>query len=101
VTITGPDGYSEETVLAPGPAAFPTLPAHGPDLPHMLDVAERDVDRDALAERAAERLESAAVDAVAAGDAARAATLREVTYDAEAWGDLALEHVRDRLAEVD
>jgi len=89
-----------ETLLAPGPAAFPTLPAHAPDLPHMLDVETRTVDREALAEAVAERLDAAAADAVAEADAERAATLVEVTYDAEAWGPLDLAAVRERLEDV-
>jgi hypothetical protein len=92
--------HGEETVLTPGPAAFPTLPPHGPDLPHMLDVPERDIDRERAADRATERLEAAAEEALADGDADRAAALREVTYDAEAWADRDLGHVRRRLAEV-
>ncbi|WP_299237087.1 DUF7109 family protein [Natronomonas sp.] len=89
-----------ETVLAPGPAAFPELPAGSEDLPHILDTEGRSVDREAVARAAAERLRAAADRAVAAGDADRAAELLEVSYDVEAWGAPALPTVRDRLEGV-
>ncbi|MFB6218701.1 MAG: hypothetical protein ABEH77_05910 [Halobacteriaceae archaeon] len=86
-------------LLAAGPAAFPTLPAGAPDLPHMLDIEERSVDREALARTVEEQLAAAAEAAADAGDAERAAALREVTYDAEAWGPVGVEAVRETLSE--
>ena len=45
------DGTRDDAVaLAVGPAAFPSLPADAEDLPHILDVPERDVDRELLSE---------------------------------------------------
>jgi hypothetical protein len=90
-----------ETILAPGPTAFPTLPPHGPDLPHILDAPERRVDRDAVVERVRERVRAATEEAVAADDADRAERLRQVAYDAEAWADIDLSGVRERLADID
>lgn len=73
-------------LLVAGPAAFPTLPDGADDLPHILDVERRTVDREAAA-RAAERRFRAAVDAaVEAGDDDRLRHLLDVSYDLEAWG---------------
>ncbi|MFB6120701.1 MAG: hypothetical protein ABEJ68_06245 [Halobacteriaceae archaeon] len=86
-----------EELLVPGPVAFPNLPEGAADLPHILDVPERSVDRDAAAERVRERLREEAETVAERGDSERAATLLNVTYDAEAWAALDLSDVRDAL----
>jgi len=89
--------HGDETVLTPGPAALPALPEHGADLPHMMDVEERDIDADDLAEASRERLETDADAAIEAGDRDRARALLDICYDAEAWRSVDVEHVRERL----
>ena len=86
-----------ERLLAPGPAAFPALPDGSEDLPHILDVEPRSVDHDAIERAAADRLRSAAEQAVSSGDRGRAGDLVEISYDIEAWGGADLSAVRDRL----
>lgn len=86
-----------EQLLTPGPAAFPTLPDGAEDLPHILDVDPRVVDRDAVGRAAEERLRTEAAQAVAREDAARAAELLDVSYDLEAWTPVDLAGVRERL----
>ena len=85
----------DETLLAPGPVAFPELPENAGDLPHILDVERRSVDREALADAVRERLAEDAADA----DDGRAHYLVDVTYDAEAWAPVELDDVRRRLAD--
>ena len=93
---------AESTALAVGPAAFPTLPEGSEDLPHILDVPDREVDREALADAVLERLREEAVEAIGEGDDARLETLADVTYDVEAWAPVDVDPVRTRiLAEVD
>jgi len=87
-------------LLAVGPAAFPTLPEGAEDLPHILDVEPRDPDRGAVADAAASRLRTEAALAATLGDGTRAAALREVSYDLEAWGDADLGGVRALLSGV-
>ena len=88
----------ERTLLVPGPAAFPTLPADAEDLPHILDVPDRDVDRAAAAEAVADRLRAEAATAVDAGDERAVRRLLDVTYDVEVWSDaVAVDDVRERL----
>ncbi|WP_435186149.1 DUF7109 family protein [Halobellus sp. EA9] len=97
------DGTTDEdpdanALLAPGPAAFPTLPPNAEDLPHILDVSTRDVDREAAAAALAERLRRDASRAVDEGDAARMRRLLDVTYDVAVWSDaVAVDDVRERL----
>ena len=93
-----PDEDAEAAeLLAAGPAAFPTLPEGAEDLPHILDVESRDVDRAAVGRAAEERLRAEAARAVSSGDAARAAELLDVSYDLEAWAPVTLDAVRERL----
>ena len=86
-----------ERLLAPGPAAFPTPPEGAEDLPHILDVEGRSVDRETLGRAAEERLRAEAARAVAAGDEARVAELLDVSYDLESWTPVDLKRVRERL----
>jgi len=97
------DGTRDDAVaLAVGPAAFPSLPADAEDLPHILDVPERDVDRELLSEAVVARLSDDAVAAIEASDADRLEVLADVTYDIEAWAPVDAGDVRERIvAELD
>lgn len=92
VSVDREDG---DSVLVPGPAAFPELPDGAVDLPHILDAERREVDRETLADAVRARLESDAADA----DGERARYLVDVTYDAEAWAPVDLADVREDLAD--
>ena len=83
--------------LAVGPAAFPTLPDGSEDLPHILDAEVRAPDREALATAAERRFRADVARAVDAEDATRIERLLDVSYDLEAWGDVSLAELRDRL----
>ena len=84
-------------LLAPGPVAFPTLPDGAEDLPHILDVPTRTVDRDALAEAAERQFRADAARAVDATDDERIERLLDVSYDLETWGSTDVDGVRSRL----
>jgi hypothetical protein len=99
-TMTESDGGAEAedgTVLVAGPAAFPTVPENGADLPHILDVSDRDVDREGIGESVRERLREEARTAAAAGDTDRAQVLLDVSYDLEAWAPVEADEVRATL----
>ncbi len=84
----------EETLLLPGPTAFPELPPDATDLPHIMSVPDREVDRSVLGERVVEELLTAAE----ASDGEDERTeLREVSYDVEAWANVDASEVRTRL----
>jgi hypothetical protein len=87
----------DTTLLAPGPVAFPRLPDGAEDLPHILDVPERDPGRDVLAEAAERRLRADAARAVDADDTDRIERLLDVSYDLETWGTTDVSGVRSRL----
>lgn len=89
--------FGDESLLAPGPAAFPTLPEGAGDLPHIMDVEPRTVDRQDLAAAAEKRFRARAARAAAEGDDDRIARLLDVSYDLEAWGPVSLDDARERL----
>ena len=93
VAVDADDGR----LLAPGPAAFPTVPDGAEDLPHILDIEPRSVDRERVGRAAERRLRSEAARAVADGDADRATDLLDVSYDIESWAPVELATFRDRL----
>ena len=92
-------GDRDEGFLAVGPAAFPTLPANATDLPHILDVPDREVDRERLADVVRGRLRDDALDAISDGSDDRLETLVDVTYDLEAWAPVDASPIRDRLVD--
>jgi len=95
-TDGGGDDATEE-VFAPGPVAFPEVPAGAEDLPHILgDVERRDIPREDLAEAVRNRLTTDADHAEPGGERAR--YLVDVTYDTEAWAPVDLADVRADLA---
>jgi hypothetical protein len=88
----------DPTRLAPGPTAFPTLPPNAEDLPHILDVPEREVDHEAASGAVAERLRVEATTAIEDGDDAAIRRLLDVTYDVAVWSDTGtVDDIRDRL----
>ena len=87
----------EADLLVAGPVAFPRLPEGGEDLPHIMDVPDREVDREAAAAAAEEQFRADAAAAVGAGDTERVGTLLDVSYELEAWGPVDLAEVRRRL----
>ena len=96
------DPCREPTFLAVGPAAFPQLPEGAEDLPHILDIPDREIDREALSESVLDQLSTDAVEAIADGDTSRLETLADVTYDIEAWAPVDAGPIRERiLAEID
>jgi hypothetical protein len=88
----------EDAMLAVGPAAFPTLPPNAEDLPHILDIESRRVDRDRLVEQVRRRLEADAEAAVENNASERAAELHDISYDVEAWAGVAVDEVRASLS---
>lgn len=88
------------TLLAPGPTAFPEIPEGAEDLPHIMDVPERDLDRTDLAEAVAERFREETAVAVRSGDPEFIDRLLDVSYELEAWGPVDVSGARDRLLDA-
>ena len=87
----------DRTLYVAGPRAFPEEPPHGEDLPHIMDVEPRQVDRTALGEQVHDRLTDEATAALAGGNEDRAHELLDVSYDLEAWAPVDCTDVRSRL----
>lgn len=83
-------------LLVPGPAAFPSLPPGAEDLPHIMDVPTRSVDREAVGRAVEERFRADVARALASEDGALVDRLLDVSYDLDAWG-LDLADLRARL----
>lgn len=86
-----------ESALLPGPVAYPALPEGATDLPHILDVEERTVDRAAAGRAAEEQFRADAATAIADGDDERIAGLLDVSYELDLWAPVSLPEARDRL----
>ncbi|WP_436342982.1 DUF7109 family protein [Natronorubrum sp. FCH18a] len=89
-----------QSLLVAGPTAFPSVPEHAEDVPHILDIDRRHLDRDALGERVHDQFVEAADAAVDADDGDRIRHLLDVSYDVEAWAPVDLASERDRLEET-
>lgn len=90
-------GDEADELLVPGPVAFPELPEHATDLPHIMDVEERYVDRERVGEAAEKRFRADTARAVADGDEERMAALLDVSYELESWAPVELGEARERL----
>ena len=88
---------ADDVLLVPGPVAFPRLPEGATDLPHILDVPERSIDRETAGRAAEARFRSDAARAVGRDAQDRVATLLDVSYELEAWAPVDLDGARNRL----
>ncbi|SEH11857.1 hypothetical protein SAMN04487967_0548 [Natronorubrum sediminis] len=88
---------AETTLLVAGPTAFPSVPAHAEDVPHILDVDRRRLDRDALGETAREQFLETVETATENPDDADLEELIDISYDVEAWAPVDLANERDQL----
>lgn len=87
----------DDHLLVVGPVAFPTLPENAEDLPHILDVPERSVDRAVVGRQVASRLLTDAARAVNDDDPERIDHLLDVSYDLEVWAPVDVDDVQARL----
>ncbi len=91
---------TDEALLVVGPVAFPALPDGAADLPHIMDVPARDLARDTVVEAVKSRFREDAVMAVKNDDEDRVEMLLDVSYDIEAWENVEMDGLRDRLDDV-
>ena len=93
----GDDDGDGADLLAVGPTAFPEPPEGAEDLPHILGVDRRSVDRERLGRAVVERLRGQAARAVDRGEHERVRRLLDVSYDVEAWAPVDVSDVRERF----
>jgi len=96
VTVPADEGDAGE-LLAVGPAAFPDLPEGATDLPHIMDVPERSISRERLAEAVEERFREESVVALRTENEAFVERLLDVSYELEVWGPVDVAETRARL----
>lgn len=89
-----------DPLLLPGPAALPELPDGGEDLPHLLEIEPRPIDREAAARAVETSLRADAAAAIENDDVDRAAMLLDACYEVEAWGPVDLSDAKAGLAAV-
>ena len=94
------DAGDAERLLVPGPTAFPDIPEGAEDLPHIMDVPDREVDRERLSAAVAERFREECVVAVRSGNQAFVDRLLDVSYELEVWGSVDVSGARERLVEA-
>ncbi len=102
VTVDERDDQASESssaVLVPGPVAFPTVPDGGMDLPHILDIDQRTIDREQAGESAVTRLEADISAATNEGDTERVTELVDISYELEAWASVDLSETRATMEE--
>ena len=100
VEVADHDAGVDSPLVVVGPAAFPEIVEGAEDLPHILDLPDRNVSGQAAAAAAEQRFREDAADAVRAGDDERIAELLDVSYDLEAWGPVELSAARGHLDEA-
>lgn len=88
-----PDGAP----LVAGPTAFPAAPEHAGDLPHILDVDRREVDRKTAGEAVQQRYVAAVQTTLEAENTERAEQLLDLGYDIEAWAPVEVGTAREQL----
>lgn len=89
--------FDASTLYVPGPVAFPELPENATDLPHILDIEQRSLDREKLGEAAEKQFRADTAQAVAAGDEERIEQLLDVSYELDVWAPVDLSTARERL----
>ncbi|MFB6254806.1 MAG: hypothetical protein ABEI06_09355 [Halobacteriaceae archaeon] len=90
----------EGSFLLSGPVAFPQLPEHGDDLPHILDIPDRDLTKSVVVDAVEQQFRKDAAQAVNRADVDRIQTLIDISYDLEAWGPMTLQKVRNKLDQI-
>lgn len=93
VTVPADEGE----LLAVGPAAFPDLPEGATDLPHIMDVPERSISRERLADVVEEQFREESVVALRTENDEFVERLLDVSYELEVWGPVDVADTRARL----
>lgn len=83
-----------DTLLIAGPAAFPRVPSGGDDLPHILPIEPRTVDRSSAAERIIAELQHELEENP---EPARQESIIDLCYDIESWAGIDTSHIREQL----
>ncbi|MFB6184106.1 MAG: hypothetical protein ABEI96_06080 [Haloarculaceae archaeon] len=100
LSIPASERNGDDPLLVVGPTAFPALPEDAEDLPHIMDVDQRDVDADVVATVAEERFAADAEAALGEGNRDRIEQLLDVSYELDVWGPVDVDATRARLVDA-
>ena len=87
-------------LLVVGPSALPELPEGGEDLPHLILVGEREINREEVEKSVVERVSKEIEIVISKKDRDQMERLLDVCYDLEIWGEIDVEGIRKKLEEV-
>ena len=91
---------ADQGLLVAGPSALPELPEGGEDLPHLILVGEREINREELEKGVAERLGKEVEIAIFEKDRNQIESLLDVCYDLEMWAGVDVDGIRKKLERI-
>jgi len=91
---------ADQGLLVAGPSALPELPEGGEDLPHLILVGEREINREELEKGVAERLGKEVEIAIFEKDRNQIESLLDVCYDLEMWAEVDVDGIRKKLERI-
>ena len=91
---------ADRGLLVAGPSALPELPEGGEDLPHLILVGEREINREELEKGVAERLGKEVEIAIFEKDRNQIESLLDVCYDLEMWAGVDIDGIRKKLERI-
>tara|TARA_A100001037_G_scaffold305549_1_gene346142 strand:- start:1937 stop:2416 length:480 start_codon:yes stop_codon:yes gene_type:complete len=91
---------ADRGLLVAGPSALPELPEGGEDLPHLILVGEREINREELEKGVAERLGKEVEIAIFEKDRNQIESLLDVCYDLEMWAEVDVDGIRKKLERI-
>ena len=91
---------ADRGLLVAGPSALPELPEGGEDLPHLILVGEREINREELEKGVAERLGKEVEIAIFEKDRNQIESLLDVCYDLEMWAGVGVDGIRKKLERI-
>tara|TARA_B110000014_G_scaffold263296_1_gene259582 strand:+ start:1005 stop:1484 length:480 start_codon:yes stop_codon:yes gene_type:complete len=86
-----------QDLLVVGPTALPELPEGGEDLPHLILVGEREINREEVEKSVVDRMDKEVEIVISRKDIDQMGRLLDVCYDLEIWAEINVEGIRKKL----
>ncbi|HIJ12474.1 MAG TPA: hypothetical protein HA275_01930 [Halobacteriales archaeon] len=90
----------DQGLLVAGPSALPELPEGGEDLPHLILVGEREINREEVEKSVVERIGKEVEIAIFEKDRNQIESLLNVCYDLEIWAGVDVDGIRKKLERI-
>ena len=88
---------ADRGLLVAGPSALPELPEGGEDLPHLILVGEREINREEVEKSVVKKIDKEIEIAISEKDRSRIESLLDVCYDFEIWAEVDAGGIRKKL----